>query len=137
MEKYPSKISYGLLLFVLAISVGTSISMISPPRWLALGINVFIMIFLLTVLFNLYYTVDGGLLSIKLGFVVIKKIDIHSIKMIAETNSLISSPAASLDRLEIIYNDHDSVIISPKDKSGFIDHITKVNPEVVIQYKST
>lgn len=95
------------------------------------------MVFVLMIFFNLNYIVDGSLLSVKLGFWVIKKIDIHSIRMIAETNSLISAPAVSLDRLEIIYNDHDSVIISPKDKSGFINHITKVNPEVVIQYKST
>lgn len=95
------------------------------------------MVFVLMIFFNLNYIVDGSLLSVKLGFLVIKKIDIHSIKMVAETNSLISAPAASLDRLQIIYNNHDNVIISPKDKSGFIDHITKVNPEVVIQYKPT
>ncbi|WP_396589853.1 PH domain-containing protein [Allomuricauda sp. R78024] len=137
MEKYPSKVSYGLLLFVMVILVGSSIPMLSPPIWLGIGINTFVMVFVLMIFFNLNYIVDGSLLSVKLGFLVIKKIDIHSIKMVAETNSLISAPAVSLDRLEIIYNDHDSVIISPKDKSGFIDHITKVNPEVVIQYKPT
>nr|WP_298926399.1 PH domain-containing protein [uncultured Allomuricauda sp.] len=137
MEKYPSKVSYGLLLFVMVILVGSSIPMLSPPIWLGIGINTFVMVFVLMIFFNLNYIVDGSLLSVKLGFLVIKKIDIHSIKMLAETNSLISAPAVSLDRLEIIYNDHDSVIISPKDKSGFIDHITKVNPEVVIQYKPT
>jgi hypothetical protein len=136
MKKYPSKISYGLIFFILAIPIVTIFPMISSQRWFPVGVNIFVVTFMLTVVFNLYYIIDEGVLSIKFGFVAFKRIDIQSIKMIAETSSLISAPAASLDRLEIIYNRHNSVIISPKDKSGFIEHITKANPRIVIQYKT-
>ncbi|PWL38873.1 hypothetical protein DKG77_11590 [Flagellimonas aquimarina] len=136
MKKYPSKISYGLLLLVLIIPIATVFPLISSQRWFPVGVNIFIVVFMLWVFFNLYYIIDEGVLSIKLGFVAFKRIDIQSIKMIAETSSLISAPAASLDRLEIIYNKHNGIIISPKDKSGFIEHITKANPRIVIQYKT-
>ena len=43
-------------------------------------------------------------------------IDIKSIRKIIETYNPLSSPAASIDRLEIFYNKFDSILISPKDK---------------------
>ncbi len=137
MKKYPSKISYGLLLFVLAVPIGTIFPLISSQRWFAIGVNLFIVIFMLILFFNLFYAIDEKWLYIKLGLVLIKKIDIQSIIMMSETRSLISAPAVSLDRLEIIYNKHKSIIISPRDKSGFIDHITLINPSITVQYKAT
>ncbi|TXN35701.1 PH domain-containing protein [Flagellimonas hymeniacidonis] len=137
MKKYPSKISYGLLLFVLAVPIGTIFPLISSQRWFAIGVNLCIVTFILILFFNLFYAIDEEWLYIKLGLVLIKKIDIQSIIMMSETRSLISAPAVSLDRLEIIYSKHKSIIISPRDKSGFIDHITLINPNITVQYKAT
>ncbi len=135
MKKYPSKISYGLLLFVLAVPIGTIFPLISSQRWFAIGVNLCIVTFILILFFNLFYAIDEEWLYIKLGLVLIKKIDIRSIQIMSETNSLVSAPAVSLDRLEIIYSKHQSTIISPRDKSGFIDHITLINPNITVQYK--
>jgi hypothetical protein len=60
-------------------------------------------------------------------------IDIHQIKRIEETNSPLSSPAASFDRIEITYNKFDSVIISPKEKLGFIQDILQINPSIEVK----
>lgn len=73
---------------------------------------------------------------VKSGFFIHKRINLELVKMIAETNSIIGSPAASLDRLEIIYDNFNSILISPKDKYGFIDHATSVNPQIEVRYKS-
>lgn len=83
-----------------------------------------------------YYVIDGNYLIINSGFIVRMKIDINTVLKIVETYSIISSPATSLHRLNIIYNEHSSVLISPKDKSGFIAHITRINPQIVVQNKS-
>ena len=65
-----------------------------------------------------------------------KKIDISTIGIVSETNSIISAPAASFDRLNIVYKQHNNILISPRDKTEFIDHIKRINPQIKIQYKS-
>jgi len=63
------------------------------------------------------------------------KIPISSINTIKETDNIISSPAASLDRLEIFYGKYDSIIISPMDKNEFIQDLLKINPNIEVDYK--
>lgn len=135
MKKYPSKISLGLVVFILAILIGTSIPMFSPLVWFGLIINLLTLAFVAYLLVTTYYLIDGNYLSIKAGFLFNKKIDIGRIYKISETNNPISAPAASLDRLEINY-DHGSVLISPKDKSSFIEHIRQINPQIEVCLKS-
>lgn len=136
MKKYPSKISYGLVLFILTIFIGVSIPLASPPQWTELIIILAILAFIAYLFFNTYYIIDGSLLLIKCGFLVNKKIDINTIILISETNCFISSPAVSLDRLNINYHKDHNILISPKNKFGFIEHITGINPGIEIQYKS-
>ena len=136
MKKYPSKISYGLVIIILAIIIGSAIPMVSPPIWLGLLINIMVLVFISHLLLNTYYVIDENFLVVKSGFVVNKKIDINTIIIVSETNSIISAPAASFDRLNIVYKQHNSILISPRDKTEFIDHIKRINPKIEIQYKS-
>lgn len=82
------------------------------------------------------YVIDGPVLRIKIGFSSLKPVAIKDIRRIEETSSVLASPAASLDRLEIVYNQYDSVIISPKNKLAFISDIKSVNPDIEVQLKS-
>lgn len=50
-------------------------------------------------------------------------IPIQSIKSIQETQSAVTSPALSFDRLEIAYDDDKFIIISPVDKMKFIQKL--------------
>mgnify|MGYP001824548645 FL=1 len=136
MKKYPSKISYGLVIIILAIIIGSAIPLVSPPIWPGLLINIMVLVFISHLLLNTYYVIDGNFLVVKSGFVVNKKIDTNTIIIVSETNSIISAPAASFDRLEIVYKQHNSILISPRDKTEFIDHIKRINPKIEIQYKS-
>ncbi|MCB0443641.1 MAG: PH domain-containing protein, partial [Flavobacterium sp.] len=61
------------------------------------------------------------------------KIDIHSIKRIFKTNNPLSSPALSLDRIAIVYNKYDEVLISPKFKKEFVDVLLKINPSIIVE----
>lgn len=136
MKKYPSKISFGLLFFILLILAGSAILMVSPPVWLGLIVNVLLLVFIIHLFMSTYYLIDGGFLIIRSSFLINKKIKISRVKKISETNNPLSAPAASLDRLEITYDNYGSVLISPKDKSGFIKHITRLNPQIEVTYKA-
>lgn len=74
------------------------------PVWLILGTK---------------YTVDKDELKIVSG-PFSWKIAIASIDQIKTSHSFISSPALSLDRLEIKYRGNQSILISPKDKDAFL-----------------
>ena len=47
-------------------------------------------------------------------------IPVQTITSIQETQSAITSPAMSFDRLEITYGEDKAIIVSPADKEGFI-----------------
>ena len=68
------------------------------------------------------YVVSADELTIHNGFY---KIDIPktSIKSVKDSRSIISSPALSLDRIEIAYGENKSILISPKNKAGFLTDI--------------
>lgn len=61
------------------------------------------------------------------------KIDIKSIRKIYKTRNPLSSPALSLDRIAIVFNKYDEVLISPKEKKLFVDDLLKVNPDIVVE----
>lgn len=50
-------------------------------------------------------------------------IPIESIKSVEETQSTITGPALSFDRLEIIYGEDKAIIVSPVDKMQFIQKL--------------
>lgn len=130
MKKYPSKISYGLLIFILTVLVGATLPLVFEPVWFALLINTAVTLFVTHLYLNTYYTIDNGLLKVKSGMIINKEIEIHTITRIAETKTIISAPALSFDRLEITYKKSSSVVISPKEKALFIRHLLQLNPQI-------
>lgn len=82
-----------------------------------------------------YYVIKDGELMIRCGFLYKIKVKIGAIRKISETNMALSAPAASLDRLEIINNKFDSVLVSPKDKKGFLTQLQQINSEIEIRLK--
>ncbi len=92
--------------------------------------------FVLYVFLDIIYRInDKGELLIKCNFLINLVIDISTIKFVKKTRNPISSPAASLDRIEIKYGKWDSVIISPKDKSRFVEELLKINPNIESELK--
>lgn len=134
---FKSKIGIGLSIFIAAILIGTTTPMLFAEKivWLGIGMNVLVGVFIVYTFTNTVYSISGRILHIKCGFLYNKKIDISTIKRIEESGSPLSSPAASMDRLEIIYNKFDSILISPKEKKEFIEEMLKINPEITVQYR--
>ena len=70
------------------------------------------------------YTISGDFLLVKAGpFSWVIPID--DIVRVEPTRDPKSSPALSLDRLLIRYGQSAELMISPKDKSGFMDELRK------------
>ena len=61
------------------------------------------------------------------------KIEISTIRKIYRTNNPLSSPALSLDRIAIVYNKFDEILISPKERNEFIKELLKINPSIEIK----
>ena len=81
--------------------------------------------------FKTIYTIEENKLKIKCGFFSYKSIEINDMREIAKSTNIISSPAASFDRIEIKYGKFDEVIISPKNKFEFAKDLVKINSKIV------
>ncbi|WP_041720467.1 PH domain-containing protein [Alkaliphilus metalliredigens] len=81
--------------------------------------------------FGTNYGISKGILKIKCGpfkwYIPIK--DIKSIK---KTRNPLSSPALSIERLQIRYGYSSMILISPKDRDRFIELITKENGNIIV-----
>lgn len=136
MKIYKSKIGLELVIPLLIV-FGTALILILNEKssWLGLIILFPVILFVVHMFMTTYYVISGNNLTIKCGFLINLTLDIRTIKKISETNNLLSSPATSIDRIEIMFGNFDSVIISPKDKKEFINDILALNPRVEVIYK--
>jgi hypothetical protein len=76
-------------------------------------------IFPIWLIISLRYMIDRKMLSITCG-PFSWEIELSSIRSVEPSNEMTSSPALSLDRLLIVYGVGKAVLVSPKDKEGFI-----------------
>lgn len=136
MSLYKSKIGLELIVPLSILLAGTGGLMRYKQIWPGVAIIALITFFIMHLFATTYYKVDTYMVQIKSGLFFSKSLEIKSIKRIVETRNPISSPALSLDRIELIYNRFDSVLISPKDKKGFIQELIKVNPGIEVQLKN-
>ena len=134
MTRYNSKIGLEILLPLILSMGGASICLGLNAQWLGVLVLTIITLLIYAIFKTTYYTIDENKLIIRSFFIVNKKVNVQSIKIVRESRNPISAPAASLDRLEVI-STVDSVLISPKDKNAFIEEITTINPRIKVVYK--
>ena len=136
---FTSKIDFWLAFLIL----GSSLLLILVPVWewmynnssikRILFISLFTMpgaILLLLIFFNVKYSLSDDELFVKNGFST-QSIPLKDIIYIIPTNSMLSAPALSLERIEIRY-EGGSIVISPKDKEGFYRAIQERVPALEI-----
>ncbi|WP_406683121.1 PH domain-containing protein [Seonamhaeicola sp. MEBiC1930] len=137
---FKSEISYKFLavitLFILVVCAFSVIGNESKSEiFIVTGVQIFTLFFIWYIFHSINYTIESNkILKLTCGFVYRKQIPIVSIKSITKTKSLLSSPAASLTkRIELKFGKFDSIIISPKNREGFVKAIQKINPEVEVK----
>lgn len=131
--RFKSGISVPLLLWISLVMVGTGTIMATQKVWPGLIIDLLLSGFILHMYLNTYYEIEGSELKIVCGLMYKKTVDITSITRVKATRNPISSPALSLDRIEIICGRRDRVIVSPKDKEGFVSALVLVQPGIVVE----
>jgi len=131
MKVFKSKIDWWFGL-ILVYPIFMSIKNILEGEWIGL-IGLAVVVGLILVFSKTTrYIIKENQLIIKSTWIVNEKIDISKITKIEKSNSVLSSPALSLDRIRIRYNKFDEVLISPKGKKEFIDELLKFNPTIEI-----
>lgn len=118
-------IPLGLLLGAIGL-----VLFLEPNDWKALLVFIPLLAFIIHLMMRTDYTIDSGQLRIRCGIFRYQTIEISSITRITETSNPLSSPALSLDRLNIRYGNRGQVMISPKEKAAFIEAIREINPAV-------
>lgn len=124
-------------LWMHVVFIGTTLGVISLPYFYYktskdVSLMQSLLVMIMPVLFSLatllpcylytYYKVDDSELFIKSGLFK-WRIPLSEIEYIEPTNSLLSAPALSLDRLMVHYKGDKRVVVSPKDKAGFVTAI--------------
>ncbi|WP_421805166.1 PH domain-containing protein [Flagellimonas sp.] len=132
---YPSKVGWELLLPIIIIYGFLIANSFDKDSLLGFTILIGSLIFLVVLFYSISYEVTDEVLTVISFFFIKKNILIKDITRIVESNNPISSPAASLDRLEVYYGKYSSVIISPKDKMGFIAHLKRLSPSIQVELK--
>ncbi len=135
MKNYKSKIGLELILPISLLFGYALFLSILEKNWFKALIVLLILSILIYTFLSIHYKIEQENLIVKCAFLTNVMIDINSIRKIVETYNPISSPAASMDRIEIFYNKYDSVLISPKKKTEFIEAILKINPNIEIIYR--
>jgi hypothetical protein len=104
----------------------------ASKNWIGVVLIFLVMIFVLHVFLNTYYEISGRIMKVKCGFLIDKDIDIDEIVSVKETFNPLSAPATSLDRLEIKLAGKDSILVSPRDKRGFIKELLQIKPGIQV-----
>lgn len=125
------KIYWVILLFFVVMAVYGIII----QEWLMAIISTISSAYFCLIFFTMRYVIDDEYLLIRTKFFPSQKVALQNIRKIEESNSILAAPAFSFDRLEIIYNKYDSILVSPENKEQFIADLLNVNPEIEIKYK--
>lgn len=138
MEKdktvYYSKIGVSIILILLVLIGGVAVLLMAQEMWMGLIPLFLVSAYIAHLFLNTYYIIDGQKLRIRCGFFVNRTIDISNIRKVIPSRLIMSAPAVSLDRLEIVYNRFDNVLVSPKDKEGFVRQLSQINPYIEVIY---
>ena len=132
MKIFKSKIDWWFGL-ILVYPIFLSITALLEGEWIGLLGLAGVVGFILVLSKTTQYIINENHLLVKSTWIVNERIDISKITKIEKSNSILSSPALSLDRLLVRYNKYDEVLISPKEKKEFIDELLKINPNIEIK----
>jgi len=126
MRVFKSKIDIWLglviiisVLFCLAVTIGMAFIMDAAGMLFSIIVLALGVLLPLWILFGTRYVVAEDSLDVKSGPFT-WHIPISSICSVRKTRNPLSSPALSLDRLQIHYQSDKSLMVSPKDRQGFL-----------------
>lgn len=127
MKVYKSKVDWWLNVLILGVFGYPLVDGIIEKQYVISFVFFGILSILMWFIHSIKYKIDTEILKTW-----IYKIEIKTIKRIYKTNIPLSSPAASLDRIAIVYNKYDEIYISPKNREDFIKELLKINSDIIV-----
>ena len=120
----PVLVVFGVLMFS-----GWRAGHLSDPRFLnVIAVMLIVSAFAVMLLRSTDYRIEDHILLIRCGLFH-WDVPIRTITSVTPTRSPASSPALSLDRLRIEYEGR-VILVSPRDKAGFVRALRAVNPAI-------
>ncbi|MCK5908153.1 MAG: PH domain-containing protein [Flavobacteriales bacterium] len=132
MKTFYSERSFWLGLILWGLTLPFLLHSLYIQNLIAIEIMSVTTIFIAIIWFETKYIISDSTLLVKIWIFTLRKIAIKKIKVIRESKSIISSPANSLDRIEITYNKYEVVLISPKNREEFLALLKSINPNIDI-----
>ena len=126
---FPSKRDSWLGLLIWGLMLLAAIPAFLQPGKGQLIIMVAVILFIGWIWFGTGYEILDDELKVRCG-PFRQRIPLQEIREIKRTRSPLSSPACSLDRMEIKYGKSKRVMISPADQEGFIKMLTGKSPQI-------
>jgi len=126
---FPSKRDVWLGLLIWGLVLLAAVPALLKPGKGQLIIMIAVILFVGWIWFGTGYEISDDELKIRCG-PFRQRIPLQEIKEIKKTRSPLSSPACSLDRMEIKYGKSKRLMISPADKEGFIKMLTGRVPQI-------
>lgn len=133
MHRYKSKRDYWPMVATALVACGVILIMALNQLWFFVVALLVLFAFVGKYGFGtIYYNINGNILDITFGFNQQVTIDIMTIKKIKKIRSRlnVNSAALSADRIEIFYNNVDSIMLSPEDQTTFVAHLKQINPQI-------
>ncbi len=132
---YKSKFGWAVFSFIAAIFFVTLWLSYQPEKniygsILAIIIPMVVLALYAIMSLAIRYTITATDMHIKFLPFYNKSIALDRIRKVEVTRNIMSSPAPSLDRIEIYFDKFDSVVISPKNKLQFMDDLKALNPSI-------
>ena len=90
---------------------------------------------LIWIWFGTGYKIEDDLLKVQCGPFQ-WKLNVKEIRKVRKVKSIFTSPALSIDRLDIYYGKYNLIRISPENESEFIDLLLKENPQIQLKYEA-
>jgi len=125
-KTYKSRVSILLVMLIVVICMIPIIFVPKEDYLVFLAVMSPIVCAVILPLFSIKYVIDGNTLRICSMWIFHNDIDIRTIKMIEPSRSILSAPAASLNRLKISYGKYDEVLVSPRYQDDFIKTINEI-----------
>ena len=131
MQKFKSRIGAAFYIPIGFLFIMLGFAAVTEPSWALIGITGFMAVMVSPMAFRTYYTVSDDLIRIRCGFYK-QTVALQSVRKLSASRDIISAPALSLDRIEIMYHKFDTVLVSPEDQAGFVSCILQINPDIEI-----
>ncbi|WP_087971464.1 PH domain-containing protein [Oceanobacillus rekensis] len=126
---FPSKKDKWLTILIWTVALLGMMTPLLKGQLAAAGIMLLLGLILLWFWFKTGYKIENDKIRIYYG-PIRQTVKINEIKVIVKSKSPLTSPALSMDRIQIRCGKYDVTSISPEDQQRFLDTLTGLNPEI-------